>query len=375
MAVKFTKLTRAGVKSLEAGKSINEHGISATKLKNGDVRWVVNLMVDGRRIHRAIGLESAGVKREQCEEAIETLRTHAREQRLNLPKARKIAPSFREAAVSYIARLVEEGGKGIPRKEQHLKTRLIPFFGGSRLDAVTTSDTQRFARQRQAEGAQPGTINRELATLSHMLRSASRWRWLTKDQVPEIARLREGAGRVIALSPDQCRALLEGAIADQDPDLWLFVLICLQTSMRHGEARRLRWEHYDSHRRRFYIPEAKAGDREQPIPADLATTLDRLQAERGVKEGYLFKGGNGSASGYRHTFRKAFQRAALRAGLNPAIITPHVLRHTAITKLVKAGVDLPTVQRVSGHRTLAMVLRYAHVDGHHVDGAVDHLRL
>jgi len=96
-------------------------------------------------------------------------------------------------------------------------------------------------------------------------------------------------------------------------------------------------------------------------------------AERGEVEGYVFKGGVGSATGYRHTFRKAFQRAVVRAGLDPALVTPHVLRHTAITKLVKAGVDLPTVQRVSGHKTLTMVLRYAHVDGAHIDNAVEHL--
>ena len=46
------------------------------------------------------------------------------------------------------------------------------------------------------------------------------------------------------------------------------------------------------------------------------------------------------------------------------------MRHTAITRLVQAGVDLPTIQRISGHMTLAMMLRYAHVSGAHVDRAV-----
>ena len=58
---------------------------------------------------------------------------------------------------------------------------------------------------------------------------------------------------------------------------------------------------------------------------------------------------------------RPFRDAVVRAGLDPATITPHTLRHTAITRLVQAGVDLPTVQRISGHRTLAMVLRYSHV--------------
>jgi len=143
--------------------------------------------------------------------------------------------------------------------------------------------------------------------------------------------------------------------------------------MRHGEARRLCWDHYDPYRRRWYIPEAKAGEREQPIPAGLATVLNAIQQQRGARDGFVFEGGPGSRTGYRHTFRKAFRRAVTRAGLDPNLITPHVLRHTAITKLVKAGVDLPTVQQVSGHKTLAMVLRYSHIDGRHVDGAVEHL--
>jgi len=46
------------------------------------------------------------------------------------------------------------------------------------------------------------------------------------------------------------------------------------------------------------------------------------------------------------------------------------MRHTAITALVKAGVDLPTIQRISGHKTLDMVLRYTHVHDEHIDDAI-----
>jgi site-specific recombinase XerD len=67
---------------------------------------------------------------------------------------------------------------------------------------------------------------------------------------------------------------------------------------------------------------------------------------------------------------KPFRRAVDRAQLDPAAITPHVMRHTSITNLVEAGVDLPTIQKISGHKTLAMVLRYAHVHDHHIDRAI-----
>jgi hypothetical protein len=51
----------------------------------------------------------------------------------------------------------------------------------------------------------------------------------------------------------------------------------------------------------------------------------------------------------------------------------HTLRHTAITHLAQAGVDLPTVKRISGHKTLAMVERYAHQNGAHIGAAMDKL--
>ncbi len=65
-------------------------------------------------------------------------------------------------------------------------------------------------------------------------------------------------------------------------------------------------------------------------------------------------------------FRNAVAEAEL--GIDPALVTPHVMRHTAITALVQAGVE--TVQRISGHKTLAMVMRYSHVHGDHIDRAI-----
>lgn len=353
MARTFRKLTRKNINALGGGQRLTEDGISIERTANGDLIYRVAAMVDGQRIHRTVGRESEGVTREQAERLIETLRTRAREDRLDLPPGRKMAPSFAEGATTYIERLSAEGGRGVVRKARHIDMRLQPFFGSLRIDGIKEPSVREFVQLRRNSGAKAGTINRELATLSHMLRKLARWGVIAKDKVPVIERLREGAGRIVALSDEESASLLKGAIEDQDSDVWLFVLICLQTSMRHGEARRLRWEHYDSNRMRFYIPEAKAGERDQPIPSQLAKVLEEEMRRRGVSEGYVFAGGAGSATGYRHTFRKAFQRSVVRAGLSPMRVTPHVMRHTAITKLVKAGIDLPTVQRVSGHKTLS----------------------
>jgi hypothetical protein len=40
---------------------------------------------------------------------------------------------------------------------------------------------------------------------------------------------------------------------------------------------------------------------------------------------------------------------------------------------VQAGVDLPTVKRISGHKNLSMVERYSHQNGAHIQSAMDKL--
>ena len=52
MTLRFTRLTRPAVRKLQAGERITEHGITAEGLKDGDVRYSVNVMVDGQRVHR-----------------------------------------------------------------------------------------------------------------------------------------------------------------------------------------------------------------------------------------------------------------------------------------------------------------------------------
>ena len=228
-----------------------------------------------------------------------------------------------------------------------------------------------YRKVRRDAKAADATINRELATLSHMLRSAARWGWIKRDDVPVIDRAREGQGRIVSLSAEQCAALMAAAIADQDADLWLFVAIGLGTGMRHDEITAIRWTDVDFARRRVFIPHAKAGSRDQPIPADLANTLEAERKQAANPDGWIFPARNKSAKlGRRRYLDASFRRAVIAAGLDPRVVTPHVMRHTAVTRLVRAGADIPTIMKISGHKTVAMVLRYTHVDSAHVDQAV-----
>ncbi len=110
MSLRFVRLDRPAVRRLKPGEKIIEHGITVEKLRDGDVRYTVAIMVDGRRIHRVIGTEAGGVTRRQAEEFIEKVRTEAREGRLKLPKKRKEHLTFAAAAQLYLKKLRKIGG-------------------------------------------------------------------------------------------------------------------------------------------------------------------------------------------------------------------------------------------------------------------------
>jgi len=373
MALKFAKLTRPAIRKTMPGERIMEHGISFERLSTGDGVYRVNVMVDGLRVHRTVGKESAGVTREQCEQFIEQARTQAREGRLNLPKGRKIPLSFVQAAARYVLRLKDEAGLNLLKKEQHLRDHLTPFFGSTPLNKITTDKVERYKRARGDAGAASGTVNRELATLSHLLTKAVEWQWLSHKPA-RMPRTKEQPGRITYLTTEQASRLIEAARTDQSPDIYPFIVIGLATSMRRMEILAMRLEHIDPGRRRIFIPEAKGGAREQPMTAHLARFLqDYLDAAEPGKA-WLFPSKR-SASGHVMNIEKQFRRVVSAAGLDPKAIVRHTLRHTAITHLVQAGVDLPTVQRVSGHKTLQMVVRYAHQNGEHIQAAMDKLEV
>ena len=389
MAKTFSRLTRPNMRKLNAGESIQEHGIIFERKMSGDGLFTINIMVDGQRIHRVVGRESDGTTRTQAEEFIQKIRRDAKDDRLSLPKGRKVALGFREAGEKYVRKLEEEGGKDIAAKRRRLKQHLVPFFGDTPLSKISSFDVERYKKVRsQAKaisgGAKnrikdksklklmgKGTINRELAVLSHLFNKAIEWGWI-QVRPAIIKRFPETQGRITYLTVDQVKELVECAKQDQNPQIYPFIIIGLETAMRKMEILRIRKEYVDLQRLMIFIPQAKAGSREQPITKHLADFLETYMSVLQEGTPWLFPS-IAAREGHTTDVRKAFRRVVLAAGLNPDEVVRHTLRHTAITHLIQAGVDLPTVKRISGHKTLIMVERYAHQNGEHIQASMDRL--
>jgi integrase len=286
MALRFWILDRRSIRRLKPCEKITEHGVTAQRLVNGDLRYSVNVMVDKKRIDRVIGKDSEGVTRTQCEEFIERSKSEARAGRVSLPKGRKLALSFGAAADNYIKRLEEGAGKNITIKRRQLRMYLKPFFGAMRLDAITSFTVDRYKKRIDA-GAASGTINRELATLSHLFSMAVEWKWL--DRRPcRLRPLEENPAQIIALSKDQCTALMPAGVESADSYCWLFIAFGLNTAMRHSEILAARFGNIDFDKLRLFVSDAKAGQRAQLITPELAEMLRAVRDMRGDRDPWIF---------------------------------------------------------------------------------------
>lgn len=71
-------------------------------------------------------------------------------------------------------------------------------------------------------------------------------------------------------------------------------------------------------------------------------------------------------------FQLAIQRAAARVRI-PGRVSPHILRHTFATRLLKAGVDVRAIQELLGHAWLTTTQLYTHVSSADLAAAVAQL--
>jgi hypothetical protein len=87
-------------------------------------------------------------------------------------------------------------------KRRRLNLHLVPFFGDTPLSQISNFDVERYKKSRVGEGAKVGTVNRELAALSHLFNKGIEWGWIEK-RPAQIRRYSEEGGRITYLTVEQ----------------------------------------------------------------------------------------------------------------------------------------------------------------------------
>jgi integrase len=157
------------------------------------------------------------------------------------------------------------------------------------------------------------------------------------------------------------------AKASKSPVLLPIVTVAVNTGMRKGEILGLAWERVDFARGVLRLEQTKSGRRREiPMNQAVDEALARLAGPKA--EGLVFRNGDGSQWG---SIRTAFE-AACREAKNEDFRF-HDLRHTFASHFMMSTGDLPALQKILGHATPAMTMRYAHLAEAHVRQAMNAL--
>lgn len=247
---------------------------------------------------------------------------------------------------------------------------ILPALGGYVLREITPMQIQ--ALMASLTGKSYSLQSKVLINLRDIFKAAEENDLVTKSPVSN--RLKAG-GRTTQekeiLTPDEAQRLLN---AVTNPRAHTFLLLCLHTGARRGEALALRYSDVDFENKVVHIRhnaivkqgettisdemKTKAGRRDVPLSEELETCL--LEQRKTAKSDYIFTMQNGKPL-TKNAFRKLFEHISRE--LPEKHITAHSLRHTYITRLFEAGLDIKEIQYLAGHATVDMTLSvYTHYD-------------
>jgi integrase len=241
------------------------------------------------------------------------------------------------------------------KNEERLKKHLKPFFGKMDLRQITPKTIDEYVTEKRKE-VKPATVNRTLAILSKMFNDAVRWEVMESNPMKKVSKLHEEEVGFDYWTEEEAQKFLACSKDDGYP-----IFCCaLNTGMRIGEILGLRWDAVSLKERIITVERSRLGstktkrirhvymnDALYPVVRDL---------EKRRRGEYVFAGKGGEM---RKDIRGGFEAAIKKSGVRRIRI--HDLRHTFASHFMMKGGNILTLQKILGHSTLAMTLRYAHL--------------
>ncbi len=267
--------------------------------------------------------------------------------------------TFRELCDRYLEWAKAQKTPASYVRDISLTDNLCAVFGNSPARSITREELDRYRveRKREVSGA---SVNREMSCCRRIFNLSISWQLLEHNPASHIEMFPE-TRRMKFLRVAEQRRLLAACRESEQPLLYPIVVLALTTGCRRGELLSLEWKHIDLDSATLTIENTK-NHLPRTVPLCLQAVQVLQELPRGDENDKLFP---------INSVKRSYTTALRRAGLEGFRF--HDLRHTAASTLVNQGVDLLTVQRILGHESLAMTLRYSHLTDRKLRDAVNQL--
>jgi integrase/recombinase XerD len=204
----------------------------------------------------------------------------------------------------------------------------------------------------------PRTTTRRLAALRGFYRFLAREGDRADDPTALIDGPRLQPGLPKYLGQGEVDALLAAA-AKRPPPALAALEILYSTGLRVSELLGLR-QHQLAGGAATLIVKGKGGkERMVLLSASARQATAPLLAQ--PPSGWLFPGRSPRRAMTRQGFGLLLKQVALAAGIDPARVSPHVLRHSFASHMLARGADLRSLQILLGHADIATTQIYTHV--------------
>ncbi len=161
------------------------------------------------------------------------------------------------------------------------------------------------------------------------------------------------------LSEDEVKKLIEAS--SEDPRDYAIISLLAYSGLRVSELCNLKIEDVDFNERVIYVHSGKGDkDRIVVVSPKVIEALQNYLYTRDDDMEYLFASQRSNQISRVQVFR-IVRKYAKKAGIKKEV-TPHVLRHTLATTLLRRGVDIRFIQQFLGHSSVATTQIYTHVD-------------
>lgn len=235
-------------------------------------------------------------------------------------------------------------------RDTYTFTHIRNHFGDRPLRSITPEQIEAYKAHR-ARHVKLSTVNRELDLLKGLLNQAGQWGYLRTSPATHVRRFKIDLREPVFLSAEEGRRLSAVATGQMKT----FIVVALNTGLRKDELFALKWSDIDFAKAELRVRKSK-GKRFRVVPLN-HTAVGALQTQpRHINSPLVFHNSDGSPW---KDVRGSFQAALARANLPK--IRLHDLRHSFVSNLVAAGVDLRTVQELAGHRSIQTTMNYAHL--------------